>query len=411
MISIKYNKSMTKSNTDKQKIQDLLERGVENIYPNKGFLEKELKSGKKLSLYLGVDPTGSTLHLGHAIVLAKLKQFQDLGHKVILLIGDFTATIGDPTDKKSTRQPLNRKQVLQNAKNYKKQAQVFLKFTGNNKAEIKYNSKWLDKMNFVDVLELSAKFTVGQLLERDMFQERIKSGKPIGMHEFMYPILQAYDSVAMDVDGELGGNDQTFNMLAGRTLMKSIKNKEKFVLTMKLLTDTSGTKMGKSEGNMLALTDTPDEMLGKVMSWTDEMILNGFELCTRVKMSEINKIAKELKAGSNPRDAKLRLAKEIVTLYYNTNEANKAEANFIKIFSKKGTPDDMPEINISKNKVSPIDLLSELKFVSSKGEARRLIDGGGMKINNEKITSWKDDVSIKSGDIIQAGKRKFAKIK
>jgi len=401
---------MTKINTDKQKIQDLLERGVANIYPNRSFLEKQLTSGIKLSLYLGIDPTGPTLHLGHAIILTKLKQFQDLGHKVILLIGDFTGTIGDPTDKAATRKPLTREQVLKNAKNYQKQASVFLNFSGANKAELKYNSAWLNKMNFSDVLKLSSNFTVGQLLERDMFQARMKAGKPISVHEFMYPILQAYDSVAMDVDGEIGGNDQTFNMLAGRTLMKSLKGKEKFVLTMKLLTDVSGTKMGKTEGNMLALTDSPQEMLGKVMSWTDDMIENGFELCTNVSKDEIKKIVSSIKKGDNPRDAKLKLAKEIVTIYYNAKEAAKAEESFIQVFTKKGTPDDIKEFNIKTGSVNPVDLLMELKLVSSKSEAKRLIDGGGMKINNEKITSWKENVKIKSKDVIQAGKRKFAKI-
>lgn len=402
---------MTKSNTDKQKIQELLERGVENIYPKKAFLENELNSGKPLSLYLGIDPTGPTLHLGHAIILAKLKQFQDLGHKIILLIGDFTATIGDPTDKQAIRKPLTQKQVLQNAKNYHKQAATFLKFTGPNKAELKYNSQWLGKMNFADVLKLSSKFTVQQLLERDMFQTRIKAGKPIGVHEFMYPVLQAYDSVAMDVDGEIGGNDQTFNMLAGRTLMKSMKGKEKFVLTMKLLTDVSGVKMGKTEGNMLTLNDSPDEMLGKVMSWTDEMILNGFKLCTTVSMNAINKIAKDLKGGANPRDAKIKLAKEIVTLYYSAKEAEKVEANFVKVFSKKGLPDNINEFTIKIKPQNPVNLLIILELVSSKSEARRLIDGGGFRINSKKVTSWKEDINIKSGDVIQAGKRKFAKIK
>lgn len=402
---------MTKINTDQQKIQELLERGVANIYPHKAYLEKQLRSGKKLSLYLGIDPTGPTLHLGHAIILSKLKQFQELGHQVILLIGDFTGTIGDPTDKSATRKPLTREQVLKNAKNYQKQAGLFLKFSGSNKAELKYNSIWLDKMNFSDVLKLTSNFTVQQLLERDMFQERMKAGRPIGVHEFLYPVLQAYDSVAMDVDGELGGNDQTFNMLAGRTLMKSMEDKEKFVLTIKLLTDVSGTKMGKSEGNMLALNDSPQEMFGKVMSWTDDMIENGFELCTNVSEDEIKKIVNEInKHGANPRDAKFRLAREVVTIYYNEDLAGKAAEEFTQIFTKKGLPDKMPLIKISTKKISPVDLLIELKFVNSRSEARRLIDGSGMKVSDQKINDWKKNLNLKGGDIIQAGKRKFAKI-
>lgn len=402
---------MFKISTDKQKIQELLTRGVEKVYPSPDFLEKALKSGKKLSLYLGIDPTGPTLHLGHAINLEKLRQFQELGHQVILLIGDFTGTVGDPTDKKATRKALTKKQVLKNAKDYKKQAETFLQFTGANKVQLKYNSEWSDKLNFSDVLELSTNFTVQQLLERDMFQERIKAGKPIHLHEFMYPVLQAHDCVAMDVDGELGGNDQTFNMLAGRTLMKSLKGKEKFVITMKLLTDTTGTKMGKTEGNMLTLADSPKDMFGKVMSWTDDMIVNGFELCTRVPDAEIKKIARDLKAGKNPRDFKFALAEKIVTLYHGDAKAKKAGEEFIKIFQKGGRPDEIKEHKIKTGPVNPVDVLIDMKLVSSKSEARRLIDGGGVKLNDEKIANWKDNITIKSGDIIQAGKRKFGKVK
>ncbi|MDP2812809.1 MAG: tyrosine--tRNA ligase, partial [bacterium] len=276
---------MPKISTDSQKIQELLSRGVENIYPNKEFLEKALKSGKRLSLYLGIDPTGPTLHIGHIIPMEKLRQFQELGHKIILLIGDFTGMVGDPTDKTATRKVLSREQVLKNAKDYKKQAATILDFKGTNKVELKYNSAWHKKTNFSEVMKLSSNFTVQQLLERDMFQERIKAEKPIHLHEFMYPVLQAYDSVAMDVDGEVGGNDQTFNMLSGRTLMKLMTGKEKFVITTKLLVDPSGKKMGKTEGNMLALNDSAKDMFGKVMSWTDGMIVEAYELCTRLPMS------------------------------------------------------------------------------------------------------------------------------
>lgn len=402
---------MSKISTDQKKIQELLERGVEKIYPSRDFLESRLKSGKKLSIYLGIDPTGPTLHLGHAIILEKLRLWQELGHQVILLIGDFTGTVGDPTDKKATRKPLTKNQVLKNAKDYKKQATTFLKFSGPNRVELKYNSTWHEKMNFADVLKLSANFTVQQLLERDMFQDRLKAGKPIHLHEFIYPVLQAYDSVAMGVDGEIGGNDQTFNMLSGRTLMKTISKKEKFVMTMKLLTDTSGVKMGKTEGNMLTLKDSAKDMFGKVMSWTDDMILNGYELCTRVPMPNIKQIAKDLKNGKNPRDLKFALAEKVVAIYYGQKEAQKAGQEFENMFKKGGLPDDIKKYNIKTGPINPVQLLVELKFISSKGEARRLIDGGGMKINDKKITNWKDNITIKSGDIVQSGKRKFAKIK
>src|SRR3989339_591169 len=267
-------------NANPQKINELLTRGVENIYPKKDFLEAKLKSGKPITLYTGYDPTAPTLHIGHGITMMKLRQFQDLGHKVIMLIGDFTGMIGDPTDKGAARQKLTREQVLANCKNYQEQASSILNFEGANPVAVKYNSEWLGKMNFAGILELTSHFTVQRMMERDMFEKRQEENKPIYLHEFLYPVMQAYDSVAMEVDGEVGGNDQTFNMLAGRDLMKDLQGKEKFVLTMKLLVDSTGKKMGKSEGNMIALADKPEDMFGKVMSWTDEMILKGFELCT-----------------------------------------------------------------------------------------------------------------------------------
>ena len=237
-----------------QKIQEALTRGVENIYPNREGLEKILNSGKKLKIFNGIDPTGPSLHLGHVVVLLKLKQLQDLGHQIIILIGDFTAQIGDPTDKLAARKPLTHKQVLQNARDYKKQIGKILDLK---KTVFKYNSKWLSKLSFTDFLQLSAHFTAQQTLQREMFKQRLNQGKDLYLHEFFYPLMQAYDSVAMDVDMEIGGNDQTFNMLAGRTLMRKMKNKEKFVLTTKLLVDPEGAKMGKTAGNMAALNDKP----------------------------------------------------------------------------------------------------------------------------------------------------------
>jgi tyrosyl-tRNA synthetase len=245
---------------EEYKQKELLERGVSAIYPSREFLEKKINSGKKLTLYLGIDPTGPTLHLGHFIQLKKMAEFQKAGHQIIILIGDFTAMIGDPTDKKSTRQPLSRKQVLNNLKDYKKQISKIISFKGKNKAKIRFNSKWLKKMNFENVLSLASNMTVQQMLERDMFKKRMDEGRPVSIHEFLYPLMQGYDSVVMDVDGEVGGNDQTFNMLCGRDLMKTLKNKEKFVVTTKLLEDNQGQKMGKTEGNMVALSDNPAQM-------------------------------------------------------------------------------------------------------------------------------------------------------
>lgn len=393
---------------DKQKINELLTRGVENIYPKKEFLEARLKDGKQLTLYTGYDPTAPTLHIGHAITMMKLRQFQDLGHKVIMLIGDYTGMIGDPTDKSSARVQLTHEQVLINAKNYQKQASTILNFEGENPVEVKYNGDWLGKMNFADILKLTSHFTVDRLLERDMFERRKEEKKPIYLHEFLYPVMQAYDSVAMDVDGEVGGNDQTFNMLGGRDLMKELKNKEKFVLTAKLLVDSSGKKMGKSEGNMIALTDTPEDMFGKVMSWTDSMILKGFELCTKLPMDELSDIEKEMQAGINPRDIKLRLAGEVVKTFLGETEAVKAQQYFISTFTKKEQPDEIPELKPSAYELATV--LVEAKICKSKSEARQVIDQGGVKINEIKVEAKDYSHNLKSNDVVQKGSRWFVKI-
>ncbi|MFA6132031.1 MAG: tyrosine--tRNA ligase [Patescibacteria group bacterium] len=389
---------------DQNKINQLLTRGVENVYPTADFLRAKLMGKEPLTLYLGIDPTGPTLHLGHAINLRKLKLFQELGHKVVLLIGDFTGTIGDPTDKSATRQMLTRKQVLANCKLYKKQASKFISFSGKNSAIIKFNSKWLAKMSFVDVVGLASNFTVQQMLERDMFQKRMSEGKPIHLHEFLYPLMQAYDSVAMDVDGEIGGNDQTFNMLAGRDLMKILKKKEKFVMTMKLLTDPTGKKMGKSEGNMITLMDSADEMFGKIMSWPDEMIDGGFELITDVASEEITALKKEM---ANPRDQKARLAFEVVKIFHSEKAATEAQANFDKMFRDKEIPEEISEVKISGS-MNVIDVLVETKLAASKGEARRLIDGGGVKVDGEVVKSY--DFVVPKGIVVQKGKRGFVRV-
>lgn len=400
---------MAKVSTDPKKIEELLTRGVENIYPKKDFLEARLKEGRQLTLYTGYDPTAPTLHIGHAITMMKLRQFQDLGHKVIMLIGDFTGTIGDPTDKTSARQQLTRKQVTKNCKGYQKQAAAILNFYGSNAVTVKYNGKWLGKLNFADVLELTSHFTVQRMLERDMFVRRAQEQKPIYLHEFLYPVMQAYDSVAMDVDGEVGGNDQTFNMLAGRDLMKELKNKEKFVLTTKLLTDASGKKMGKSEGNMIALSDTPENMFGKVMSWTDDMIIIGFELCTKVPPEEIKEMDAKLKSGANPRDIKLRLAGEVVKTFLGEKQAQAAKEYFVSTFAKKEIPDEMPEIRPGAYEVTVV--LVESKICKSKSEARQVIDQGGVKVNEEKVAAGDYSRAVKSGDIVQKGSRWFVRVK
>jgi tyrosyl-tRNA synthetase len=395
-------------NTDSTKISQLLTRGVENVYPNRDFLAKLLASGKRLTLYTGYDPTASTLHIGHAITLLKLREFQDLGHKIIMLIGDFTGMIGDPTDKGATRQQLTRAQVMANCKEYKKQASAILDFGGKNPAELKYNSKWLAKLSFADVLELASHFSVQRMLERDMFQDRMEQDRPIYIHEFLYPVMQAYDSVFMDVDGEIGGNDQTFNMLAGRDLMKSLKNKEKFVLTTKLLTDSGGRKMGKSEGNMVALSASAQDMFGGIMSWSDELIINGFVLCTRLTEEEIKRMEQDLKSGVNPRDLKAKLAFEITKIYYGEVAAQKAQQEFDKVFRQKGLPEDIRKVKLAGT-YKLVDLVAATGLASSKSEARRLIDQKAIKIDGKVKTNWQEEIEVARGMTGQAGPRNFIK--
>ncbi|HCC59996.1 MAG: tyrosine--tRNA ligase [Candidatus Staskawiczbacteria bacterium RIFOXYC1_FULL_37_43] len=394
--------------TNPQRIEEILTRGIENVYPSREELEKVLLSGKKLKIYNGIDPTGK-LHIGHAAVLLKLRQLQDLGHEIIILIGDFTATIGDPTGKSETRKVLTKKQVLANAKNYKKQIGKILDFKKSN-VKFFYNGKWTNKLKMADLFAIASHFTVARLLERDMFQKRIKKGGDIHVPEFLYPIFQAYDSVAMDVDMEVGGNDQTFNMLAGRTLMKKMKNKEKFVLTTKLLVDSVGKKMGKTEGNMVNLDESPAEMFGKIMSWPDELIHLTFEICTRVAPDEIDEIIKI----PNPRNQKAILAKEIVKMYHGEKEAKKAEEEFDKVFRNKELPTDIPVFQTDKNNYFVLDLLFDAKLSFSKNEAKRLVEGGGVEIQigekKEKVADWEKEIIIEDGMIIKVG-RKFVKIK
>jgi len=387
--------------TDPKKIKELLERGVENIYPKKEFLEKELLSGRQLTLYAGYDPTAPTLHIGHGITMLKLRQFQDLGHKVIMLIGDYTGMIGDPTDKSAARKKLTHEEALVNCKSYQKQASAILDFEGANPVKIKYNSEWLGEMRASEMLELTAHFTTQQFLERDMFQKRLAEEKPIYLHEFLYPLMQGYDSVAMNVDGEVGGNDQTFNMLIGRDLMKDLKGKEKFVLTVKLLADDSGKKMGKSEGNMIALSDSPEDMFGKVMRWTDGMIRSGFELCTRVEVLSDKHVKAE------PMKYKKLLAFEVVKTFLGEAAAKHGQEYFASVIQENEKPTDIAEIKPSTYDV--VTVLVESKLVLSSSEARRAIEQGGVKVDDTKV----EDIAlkVKKGSVVQKGKRFFVKVK
>ncbi len=390
-----------KAITDEKKIEEILGRGVENIYPSKEELKKVLLSGRVLSIYNGIDPTGPTLHIGHGSTLLKLKEFQDLGHKIILLIGDFTGRIGDPTDKTATRKQLSVKEIKKNLQSYTKQANMILDMK---KVQVKFNSKWLSKLSFEQVMEIASEFTLQQMIERDMFERRLKEGQPIHLHEFFYPLMQGYDSVAMNVDMEIGGNDQTFNMLIGRTMMKN-RGKEKYVLTTKLLVDPTGKKMGKTEGNMVTLEDSPENMFGKIMSWPDALIPSAFEICTRVSSVEISKI--NLK---NPRDAKMRLAYEIVKTYHGEKKAKEAQESFINTFQKKEIPTEMTEIKYKPGE-KLMDTLTRTGLLPSKGTFRRLVAEGGITNlgNNEKIK----DVNILAapGVRLKVGKKTFIKIK
>ena len=369
-----------------KEVEEILTRGVERIYPDKFALEKVLMSGKKIRLYYGIDPTSDTLHLGHLVQLLKLRKFQDLGHEVIILIGDFTAQIGDPTDKQTTRRPLTHKQVLENAREYKKQIGNILDLKKSN-IRFVHNEKWTNKLTPEAMLELASHFTVSKLLTRDMFQERIKAGREVYVHEFLYPIFQAYDAVTMDVDLQIGGNDQMFNMLAGRDLMKRKKHKEMFVLTTKLLIDPTGKKMGKTEGNMITLNDPADDMFGKVMSWPDSMIALGFEICTNLDFSNF--------AKEKPRDQKMKLAHEIVKIYHGENVAEKAQEDFEETFFKGGVPKNIETIRVSKD-TPLVETLLKQGLVSSKTEFNRLNKEGAIK-------------EIENG-VYRIGKHRFLKI-
>jgi tyrosyl-tRNA synthetase len=402
--------------TDTQQIEELLSRGVENVYPKRDFLAARLASGKQLTLYTGYDPTAPSLHIGHGITMVKLRQFQDLGHKIVMLIGDFTGMIGDPTDKGAARKTLTHDECVANAKEYMKQASAILNFEGENPVEVKYNGEWLGKLMTADWLDITAQFTVQQMMERDMFQKRLEEEKPVFIHELLYPLMQGFDSVAMNVDGEVGGNDQTFNMLTGRDMMNNEaimakygvekKTKEKFVLTTKLLADDSGKKMSKSEGNAIFLSDSPEDMFGKVMRFSDGMIMNAFELATRVPVAELGKIKEDLDNGANPRDAKLMLAFEITKTFLGESAAGQGRDHFKSVIQEKDKPEEIADLTPSAYDI--VTVLVEAGFCKSKSEARAQIDGKGVRVHDEVVSGY--DVITKSGDVVQKGKRFFVRI-
>lgn len=392
------------TNTDPKKIDELLERSVDSIYPTKEALKELLLSGKKIRLYQGFDPTGNKLHLGHMVGLKKHRQWQDMGHEVIFLIGDGTGQAGDPSGKKKTREKFfTNEELRENAKDYIKQASKIVRFDGENPIKIMYNGDWLNKLNLIDILNIAQNFSVQQLIERDMFQERLKAGESINLREFLYPLLQGYDSVAMDVDLELGATDQTFNMLTGRTLMRIMKNKEKFVMTTPLLSDSKGVKIGKSEGNVIGITDEPSDLFGKIMALGDDSIIPMFTLLTDVPIEEI----KSFDVNKNPFDLKKKVAKLIVEQLHSKELADKAEEAFNSVFRDGLVPEDVLEVKGEGNVL--MDICLENNLVESKAEFKRLVGEGAVMDmeSKEKIENF--DFKAKK-TVYKIGKRRFVKI-
>jgi tyrosyl-tRNA synthetase len=395
-------------NPDPEKVSNILNRGTVEVLIKKD-LEKKLYSGKKLNIKFGIDPSGKDLHIGHMVPLRKLREFQDLGHNIQLLFGNFTGQIGDPTGKAESRKVKTMQEIEENAKTYLSQAKKVLDV---NKVNVVWNADWLGKLNFADVIKLCAQFTVAQMMERDMFQERVKNNQPISVHEFMYPLMQGYDSVALKSDVEIGGTEQTFNLLAGRTLQKEYGQIPQDVITVPILEGTDGKiKMGKSENNYIGVTEAPTEMYGKVMSIPDTVIVRYFELATDASLDDINEVKKALSKGENPRNLKMRLAREIVGIYHDKSTAQSAEKEFIEIFSNKGLPDEIEEKTLNVPDISAIDLLSETGSVSSRGDARRLIEQGGVKIDGLKVLDYNQVIDLSKEILLQVGKRKFLKVK
>lgn len=389
-------------------VNEVLTRGVDKIYPNKDSLKKALE-GKKLRIYQGFDPTGTQLHIGHMVGLRKLAQFQKLGHHVIFLIGDGTGQAGDPSGKTRARDKfLTNKELRENAKSYVKQAAKIVDFEGDNPIEILYNGDWLNKLDLIKILELLDQLSVQQLIERDLFQERLKSGEKLNLREFFYPLLQGYDSVAMNIDLEIGGSDQTFNMLCGRQLVKQMQGREKFVLTTPLLTDSQGVKIGKTEGNVIALTDSPTDLFGKIMSLSDDVIVKGLEYLTDVEVAEIEEIEKKIKNGDNPMQYKKKLAFEIVKQLNDEKAAQNAQDAFESTFQKREDPQDSQEVKVSGT-TTLSDLLTTNSIITSTSQVKNLIREKAIEIDGKVIDNPKEPV--KPGQLIKVGKKTFVKTK
>jgi tyrosyl-tRNA synthetase len=395
-----------------------LRRGTAEIIPEEDLADKlarSIASGVPLKIKLGLDPSAPDIHVGHTVVLHKLRQFQELGHRVQLLIGDFTGRIGDPTGKSETRKQLTEEDVKRNAATYKEQ---IFKILDPERTEVAYNSTWLAPMSFADVVTLAAKVTVARMLERDDFTKRYTNGLPISIHEFFYPLMQGYDSVALETDVELGGTDQKFNLLMGRTLQKEFGKEQQVTMTLPLLEGLDGVqKMSKSLGNYIGISEEPKEIYGKAMSVPDELMLKYYELATDIGDEELEKLKSGLRDGSiHPRDAKMKLAYSFVRMYHGVEEAEEAQQHFVTVFQQRALPDEIedyvvPSEELDNGAVRLIRLLVASGLQPSGSEARRTIVGGGVKINEEKITDPNAELAVKTGDIVQVGKRKFIRLK
>lgn len=391
-------------------IRELLTKQIDNIYPSREALEKILNSGKKLTIYWGVDPTSPDIHLGHSTNLFVLRRFQKLGHKIIILIGDYTAQIGDPSGMDKSRKVLTESEVMLNYKNYKQQ---ILKVLNAKKTIFRFNSEWWNKMSAKKLLELDRLFTHQQIIERDMFQRRIKGKMPISFMELQYPLLQGYDSVSLNTDIELGATDQLFNMLTGRYLVRVFLKKEKFVITTPLLInpETGKKLMSKSEGSYVSIQDNANQMYGKAMALPDGVILTCFKLCTDLDENKIKKIMLRLKLGENPKNLKSELAFEIVKIYHGEKKAKEAAEEFEKVFRKHELPENIAVSAVEKNRYNILDFLVKIGLASSKNQARRLLTEGAVKINNKTLSDPKSDINAVSGMIVKVGKRHFRKVK
>ncbi len=389
-------------------IDDLLTRGVANVIPSLDFLKKELESGKKLNIYLGIDPTAVNIHLGHAVVLRKLQKFADMGHNVTFLVGDFTALIGDTSDKESERPQLESSEIEKNLTTYKEQASKVLDFS---KITVKFNSEWLKELKFADIVKLTQKFTLGDFISRELIKKRLNDGKKIGLHEVLYPVMQGYDSYHLDTDVQLGGTDQTFNMQAGRSLLKDLKGKESFVLTTSFLSGTDGRKMSKTWGNAIWLNDSSIEMFGKVMSLKDDLIMEYFLLATDVSQEKIDEIKKRLDTGENPIGIKKELASTIVAMFYGEEEADNASANFKSVVQDKEIPTDIPTV-IFKNGDTVGGAIVNSGLAASMSEWKRLVEQGGVSIDGTRVENpFMKNSELPDNGILKIGKRNYATIK